>query len=155
MDRAATIRDLCADTSWVLSSYVQPPLPSKRQRKLSLRLRDYAVNRVRILTDVVEPSTYKQTRSSPQWAQWEEAMDEEIMSLRCQGTWKLVSRLDMQGRKAITCRWVYAIKRNEQSEIKRNKARLAIHGFKQLAGVEYTEPYALSSNLRRSELPSI
>jgi hypothetical protein len=48
----------------------------------------------------------------------------------------------MKARKAITCRWVYAVKKNERGEVKRVKARLVIHGFKQRAGLEYTERYA-------------
>ncbi|KAE9037945.1 hypothetical protein PR001_g8167 [Phytophthora rubi] len=35
-----------------------------------------------------------------------------------------------------------AAKRDERGRIKRYKARLVIHGFKQLAGLEYTETYA-------------
>ncbi|KAE8900463.1 hypothetical protein PF005_g12327 [Phytophthora fragariae] len=69
-------------------------------------------------------------------------MLEELASLKAHGTWRLVRRREMRGRKAITCRWVYAVKRDERGRIKRYKARLVIHGFKQLAGLEYTETYA-------------
>ncbi|OWZ16143.1 Integrase, catalytic core protein [Phytophthora megakarya] len=45
--------------------------------------------------------------------------------------------------KAITCCWMFAVKRDERGRVKRFKARLVIHGFKQQQqGVNYNETYA-------------
>jgi hypothetical protein len=44
--------------------------------------------------------------------------------------------------KVITCRWVFAVKRDERGRIKKFKARLVIHGFKQQLGINYSETYA-------------
>lgn len=68
-------------------------------------------------------------------------MLDELQSLRDHGTWTLEPRT-MEGRKAITCRGVYAVKRDNHGKIKRFKARLVIHGLKKLYGLEYTETYA-------------
>ncbi|KAG4230204.1 hypothetical protein PC116_g21491 [Phytophthora cactorum] len=35
----------------------------------------------------------------------------------------------------ITCRWVFVVKRDERGRVKRFKARLVIHGFKQQFGI--------------------
>jgi len=43
--------------------------------------------------------------------------------------------------KAITCRWVFATKRNEKGVIVRYKARQVIHGFKQEFGVNFLDTY--------------
>ncbi|KAE9076984.1 hypothetical protein PF010_g23681 [Phytophthora fragariae] len=146
-EQAELLRAACVDEDWVPTRSAtaecepRPPLP-KRQRKPSVRLRDYVVNSVHVHEEVVVPTTYKQARASRQWKKWREAMLEELASLKVHGTWRLVRRREMRGRKAITCRWVYAVKRDERGQIKRYKARLVIHGFKQLAGLEYTETYA-------------
>ncbi|OWZ13898.1 Integrase, catalytic core protein [Phytophthora megakarya] len=57
-------------------------------------------------------------------------------------TWKLVPRKTAKNAKAITCRWVFAVKRDERGPVKRFKPRLVIHGFKQQQGVTYNETYA-------------
>ncbi|DAZ97222.1 TPA: hypothetical protein N0F65_003853 [Lagenidium giganteum] len=69
-------------------------------------------------------------------------MEAELSSLKEHGTWHLVPRSTAGQSKVITCRWVFAIKRNEQGRIKRYKARLVVHGFKQVAGIDYGETYA-------------
>jgi hypothetical protein len=43
---------------------------------------------------------------------------------------RLVPRKSIGKAKVITCRWVFATKRNEKGVIVRYKARLVIHGFK-------------------------
>jgi len=43
--------------------------------------------------------------------------------------------------KVITCRWVFATKRNEKGVIVRYKARQVIHGFKQEFGVNFLDTY--------------
>ncbi|OWZ10540.1 Gag-pol Polyprotein [Phytophthora megakarya] len=66
----------------------------------------------------------------------------ELQSLKDHETWKLVPRKPAKDTKVITCRWVFAVKRDERGCVKRFKARLVIHGFKQQKGVNYNETYA-------------
>ncbi|OWZ14145.1 polyprotein [Phytophthora megakarya] len=66
----------------------------------------------------------------------------ERHSLKGQNTWKLVPREAAKDKKVITCRWVFAVKRDERGHIKRFKARLVIHGFKQELGVNYNGTFA-------------
>ncbi|OWZ06835.1 Gag-pol Polyprotein [Phytophthora megakarya] len=104
----------------------------------NVRFRDYVVNNVVAeLLNIEDPSTYKQAYVSPLWPKWRSAVKEKLESLRRQKTWRLT-----QAAKGIICRWVYALKRDQHGRIKRYKARLVIHGFKQEVGFNFHETYA-------------
>ncbi|KAE8911626.1 hypothetical protein PF003_g4602 [Phytophthora fragariae] len=127
---------------------IQPPpmepclkRPRRTQRP-SVRLKDYVVGNVMTITDILIPTTYKQARASKHWHQWRAAMLAELESLKGHKTWKLQPRSMAKNLKVITCRWVFAVKRDERGHIKRFKARLVIHGFKQQLGINYSETYA-------------
>lgn len=60
------------------------------------------------LTD--EPRTLAEVMARPDWPLWKAAMDAEIAQLKKLGTYKLVDL--PEGRKAIGCRWVFLIKRD-------------------------------------------
>lgn len=92
--------------------------------------------------DIEIPTTYKQARASKYWPQWKPAMLTELQSLRGHRTWRLVPRSSVKKMKVITCRWVFAVKRDERGQVTRFKARLVIHGFKQQRGVNYSETFA-------------
>lgn len=54
-------------------------------------------------------------------------------------------------RKPIGCRWLFKLKRDEQGQIARFKARLVVRGFSQRAGVDYDQlfsPVARFDSLR-------
>ncbi|POM61971.1 putative Polyprotein [Phytophthora palmivora] len=93
------------------------PERPKRQRQQSVRLRDYVV------TCVV-------------------TLNVEDDSQREHGTWDLVPRTETKGKRVISCRWVFALKRDAAGHIKLFKARLVIRGFLQRMGIDYTETYA-------------
>jgi hypothetical protein len=59
---------------------------------------------------------------SPNWRQWEEAMNEEIKSLLEKDTWSVLPL--PPGAKKIPCRWVFALKLAPDGTIIRYKARL-------------------------------
>jgi hypothetical protein len=67
-------------------------------------------------------------------------MDEEMESLRGHKTWQLATL--PPGRKAIDCRWVYALKRNDEGTVTRYKAHLVAKGFSQRAGDDNGDVYA-------------
>lgn len=62
------------------------------------------------ISKTIDPSTAADALSSPQEAEWQLAMKNEIDSLRKTSTWKLKELPD--GRKAIRCRWDFKIKLN-------------------------------------------
>jgi hypothetical protein len=84
----------------------------------------------------VVPESLEQALASPQAEHWRPAMDAEFAALQGHGTWNLVEL--PQGRKAIACRWVYALKRDELGTIVRYKARLVAKGYSQQAGTDCT-----------------
>jgi hypothetical protein len=46
------------------------------------------------------------------------------------------------GRKAVACRWVFALKRDAKGTVERYKARLVAKGFSQKPGIDYGEIWA-------------
>ncbi|OWY90187.1 polyprotein, partial [Phytophthora megakarya] len=110
---------------------------------------NYVVGHVQFTADVPIPTTYKQARASKEWSKWKAAMLAELPSLKGHNTWKLVPQEAAKDTKVITCRWVFAVKRDERGHIKRPKVRLVIHGFKQELA---TKPTLLLSGLKLSVL---
>ena len=65
---------------------------------------------------------------------------EEIRALDDQGTWNLV-QLPV-GKKAIECRWVFAIKVNQDGSVAQLKAQLVAKGYPQTYGVNYFDTFS-------------
>lgn len=71
---------------------------------------------------------------------WCKAMEEEIATLKCKGTWSLEDL--SSGKKAIGSGWVYSIKYTTTGKVERFKGRLVVHGNRQIEGVDYRETFA-------------
>ena len=80
------------------------------------------------------PKTLKQAMNSKDASRWKEAINEELRAHAENQTFSLV-RLPKR-RKAITCRWVFTIKKDG-----RFKARLVARGFSQVKGIDYEETF--------------
>ena len=96
-----------------------------------------------------DPKTYKQAITCPENEKWLEAMKQEINSIKANNTWSLVEL--PKDRKAIGCKWVFKIKKDENNMPIRYKARLVAQGFTQKYGVDYDEvfaPVARSTTMR-------
>ena len=98
------------------------------------------VNNNDSIVEYVEPKSYKQALRYPDSDKWEEAIEQELNSLDERSVFTAMSL--PQGRKALACRWVLTVKRNEQNQIVRHKARLVIKGFLQVEGIDYNETFA-------------
>lgn len=55
-------------------------------------------------------------------------------------TWSLVKL--PRGRKTISNRWVFRVKRGADGEIQRYKARLVCRGFSQIHGIDFNETFS-------------
>ena len=84
-----------------------------------------------------EPTTYKDAISCKDAKMWKDAMNEELKSLSYNGTWVETSL--PKGRKAIGCKWVFKIKRDDSGNAIRYKARLVAKGYSQKEGIDYGE----------------
>lgn len=67
-------------------------------------------------------------------------MMEELGDLRKNKTWELTHL--PEGKKAVTCKWIYIVKQNSEGKIKRYKARLVARGYSQTYGIDYDETFA-------------
>jgi transposase InsO family protein len=132
------------------------PRPSRpsRSAKPSLKLREQqeghavaktaTINRLPLLATFtglpLEPSSYREARTRPDWPQWDSAMKRELAALERHRTFTLVPELPA-GRKLVDVKWVYKLKDADLPN-PRYKARLVAKGFTQIAGVDYDETYS-------------
>ena len=75
-----------------------------------------------------------------------EAEERELAGIVKHGTYEIV--IEPKGRNKITCRWVYDIKRDNNNNTTLHKARLVVHGYKQVEGVDYTKTFSSTAQMR-------
>ena len=87
-----------------------------------------------------EPRTLKEAMKRPDWHLWHAAMLREMESLKKNKTWVLERAPN--GRRVITGRWVFRLKKDRFGNIQKYKARWVVHGFKQQEGLDYVDTFA-------------
>jgi hypothetical protein len=68
-------------------------------------------------------------------------MLEELRALEKNKTWDFVKL--PPGKKAVSFKWVFTVKKNLEGKVERYKARLVVRGYSQTYGVDYDEKFAL------------
>jgi hypothetical protein len=96
---------------------------------------------VRIIHEV-EPTCFEQAVGN---LKWDNAMDEEMVTLDANVTWELVAL--PKDKKAIGCKWVYKVKHNANGSMSTYKARLVAKGYAQTYGIDYEKTYSLVAKM--------
>ena len=79
-----------------------------------------------------------------------EAEHRELKGLVLHGTFEEV--YCPPDRTPITCRWAYDLKRDKEGRINLFKARLVVHGFKQVEGIDFNKTFSSTAQLRTFRL---
>ncbi len=87
-----------------------------------------------------EPQNIEEALTCENFKEWEYAMQEEYDSFMLNKTWTLVPL--PEGRKLVSCKWVFKIKQGTNGDVERYKARLVARGFTQTYRVDYNETFA-------------
>ena len=80
---------------------------------------------------------FQEAISCPDASWWMAIMQEEIEDLHKSQTWELVAL--PKGRKAIGNKWIYKIKRDDNDQVERYRARLVVKGYTQKEGIDFNE----------------
>ena len=89
-----------------------------------------------------KPQSLTEALKSPLSGQWLKAISDELTQLLEFGTFEFLLRNQLpKGRKALTSRVVYRQKINKEGKITKLKARLVVHGFLQVKGINYIDTF--------------
>jgi hypothetical protein len=89
----------------------------------------------------IDEPTIQEAMRSTLWPEWLAAIHQELASLKAMGVYEEIDSLP-PGRKAVGSKWVLLIKRNENGEVTRHKARLVAQGCSQIPGQDFTHTFA-------------
>ena len=90
--------------------------------------------------EAFEPRTLAEAKRRPDWPLWENAITEELDTLRKAGTWELTKA--PLGANIVGSKWVFRAKKDAAGMVIRYKARLVAQGFSQVPGVDYFDTFA-------------
>ena len=87
-----------------------------------------------------EPGSFHEAISCTNRDKWQVAINTELAALEENNTWTPMP-LPI-GKRAISSKWIFKIKRDSENNIERYKARLVAKGFMQKEGIDYNETFA-------------
>lgn len=100
-----------------------------------------------LLCGIEEPGNYEQAVKEKAWDQ---AMKNEMAGTEKNNTWKL-EKLP-SGHKPISLKWVFKLKRDNNGEVIKHKARLVVKGYVQKQGIDFEEVFAPVTRLETVRL---
>jgi hypothetical protein len=89
------------------------------------------------LQSVVIPKDWKEAYHDPKW--WE-AILELLRALEKNKTWDCVKL--PPGKKAVTCKWIFTVKRSLEWKVEMYKSRLVVRGYSQTYEIDYDATFA-------------
>lgn len=114
---------------------------STRVRSKPKYLDDYCVLALSAESFLDEvPENFSEIENREDKHHWKKAVQDEIDSLLENRTWDLVEL--PSGKRVIDNKWIFKIKRDENGDIERYKARLVVKGCSQRKGFDFSETYA-------------
>jgi hypothetical protein len=87
-----------------------------------------------------EPKSLNEAKKSPEWPEWEHAVQKELDQLLDMGTWILVQR--PADAVPISNKWVFVKKYNKRGDLLKYKGRLVAKGCAQRPGYDYLETFS-------------
>ncbi|OBS16014.1 hypothetical protein FPOA_27826 [Fusarium poae] len=90
---------------------------------------------------ITEPKTMTEALQGPQREHWLRAIHSELRSLLTKGTWRMLDRNQAHNR-PLTVKWVFKVKKKEDGNLDKFKARLVVRGFEQQFGFDYNQTFA-------------
>jgi hypothetical protein len=92
------------------------------------------------LVNIKIPKTYLDAIRDPSRARgWQQAIQEELQSLKANGTWKEI--IPLPSANLVSMKWVFSIETMVDGSIERFKARLVARGFSQAYGLDYDKTF--------------
>ncbi|GJR46575.1 retrovirus-related pol polyprotein from transposon TNT 1-94 [Tanacetum coccineum] len=95
-----------------------------------------------LTVSIMEPSNVKQAMTDPAWI---DSMQEELLQFKRLDVWELVPMPDNV--KALTLKWLFKNKHDEENTVIRNKTRLVVRGYRQEEGIDFKESFAPVSRM--------
>jgi len=86
------------------------------------------------------PKSLAEAQRSPEWPDWEKAVQAELNQLHKMGTWVLVN--PPKERTPVSNKWVLTKKYDKEGNLLKFKARLVAKGYSQMPGMDYTDTFA-------------
>ncbi|GKE53851.1 retrovirus-related pol polyprotein from transposon TNT 1-94 [Tanacetum coccineum] len=90
----------------------------------------------------MEPSNVKQAITDPAWI---DSMQEELLPFKRLDVWELVPLPDNV--KALTLKWLFKNKHDEENTFIKNKSRLVVRGYRQEEGINFEESFTLVARM--------
>jgi len=87
-----------------------------------------------------DPINFHQAMQDSNSKKWIDAMNEEYKSMHDNQVWDLIPL--PEGKKPISCKWIFKTKRDSEGNMERYKACLVPKIFTQREGIDFTETFS-------------
>lgn len=94
-----------------------------------------------------EPSSYKEAMEGLEAAEWKAGVERELQSIKEHGVWEERLVELPKGKEAVSVKFVFRKKTNDDGKVVEYKARLVARGFSQVPGEDFDETYAWVAKL--------